>query len=178
MEMSASADGYIVDADGSFAWGEPDAELHRFHNDQVRPLGGHLLGRRLYEVMSDWETAGDPDPISQDFATIWKALPKVVFSRTLTRVEGTNVTLATRGLAEELAALKERVDGDIAIGGATIAAEATRLGLIDEYRVFTYPVAVGGGIPYFPVDVKLDLELVEDRTFGIGVRYARYRRLR
>ncbi len=114
-EMSVSLDGYIAGPDGDFSWGVPDEELHRFHNDQVRPLGAHVLGRRLYETMSYWETADDPDPVSQDFAAIWKALPKLVFSRTLTNVEGTNTRLATRDLTTELEALKANVDGDIAI---------------------------------------------------------------
>jgi len=101
-EMSVSVDGYVAGPDGDFSWGVPDEELHRFHNDQVRPLGAHVLGRRLYETMSYWETADDPDPVSQDFAAIWKALPKLVFSRTLTNVAGLNTRLATKDLAIEL----------------------------------------------------------------------------
>lgn len=178
-EMSVTVDGYIAGPDGDFSWGRPDEELHRFHNDQVRPLGAHLLGRRLYETMSYWETADDPDPISVDFAAIWKALPKVVFSRTLTSVEGTNTRLATTDLASELEALKGTVDGDIAIGGPTLAAEAVKLGLVDEYRVFLHPVAIGGGTPYFPPDHRVDLELLETRTFdGPQVVYLRYGRRR
>ena len=175
-EMSASADGYVVGPDGSFDWATPDEELHRFHNDQTRALGGHLLGRRLYETMRYWDTAGDdPAEIARDFARIWQALPKVVFSRTLDAVEGANTRLARGDLPTELAALRETVGGDVGVGGAELAAEASRLGLIDEYRVFVYPVAVGGGRPFFPRDHRVDLELVETRTFSSRVVYQRYR---
>jgi dihydrofolate reductase len=174
--MSASADGYIVGPDGRFDWSMPDEELHRFHNDQVRELAGHLLGRRLYETMVYWETAGDdPSEIARDFARVWQALPKVVLSRTLDAVEGANTRLASDDLPTELAALRASVDGDIAVGGATLAAEAARLGLIDEYRVFLHPVAVGGGIPFFPREHRIDMELVETRTFSSRVVYLRYR---
>ncbi len=169
-----SADGYIVGPDGSFDWSAPDEELHRFHNDQVRALAGHLLGRRLYETMVYWETAeNDPSAVMRDFALIWQALPKVVFSRTLDSVEGANTTLARGDLRAELSALSAR--GDVAVGGAGLAAEAVRLDLIDEYRLFVHPVAVGGGIPYFPRDHRVDLELIETRTFSSRVVYLRYR---
>lgn len=174
-EMGISADGYIYGPDGTFDWSEPDDELHQFHNDRVRELGAHLLGRRLYETMLYWETADDPSPISRDFAQVWLALPKLVFSRTLDAVQGTNTTLAPGDLATELASLKAQVDGDIGIGGAGLAAEAARLGLIDEYRVFVHPVAVGGGTPFFPRDHRLDLELVDTRTFSSRIVHLRYR---
>lgn len=178
-EMGVSADGYIAGPDGNFDWSAPDEELHRFHNEQARGLAGHLLGRRLYETMVFWETAGDdPSEVMRDFARIWQALPKVVFSRTLDAVEGTNTTLARGDLRSELAALQDEVQGDVAVGGAGLAAEAARLDLIDEYRLFVSPVAVGGGIPFFPRDHRLDLELVETRTFSSRVVYLRYRRSR
>ncbi|MGH2973696.1 MAG: dihydrofolate reductase family protein [Solirubrobacterales bacterium] len=173
-----SADGYIVGPDGKFDWSVPDEELHRFHNEQTRALAGHLLGRRLYETMVYWETA-DKDPAANDvvreFALIWQALPKVVFSRTLDSVEGTNTTLACDDLRAELGSLQESVPGDVAVGGAELAAEAVRLNLIDEYKLFVHPVAVGGGIPFFPRDHRVDLELVETRTFSSRVVYLRYR---
>jgi dihydrofolate reductase len=173
-----SADGYVVGPDGKFDWSVPDDELHRFHNEQTRALSGHLLGRRLYETMLYWETA-DEDPaagdIVREFALIWRALPKVVFSRNLDSVEGTNTTLARDDLRAELTSLQESVGGDVGVGGAELAAEACRLNLIDEYRLFVYPVAVGGGIPFFPRDHRVDLELVETRTFGSRVAYLRYR---
>lgn len=171
-----SADGYIAGPDGRFDWSMPDEDLHRFHNEQTRTLAGHLLGRRLYETMVYWETAGeDPSDIAREFALIWQALPKVVFSRTLDAVEGTNTTLARADLRAELTALQESVRGDVAVGGAGLAAEAARLDLIDEYRLFVHPVAVGGGIPFFPRDHRVDLDLVETRTFSSRVVYLRYR---
>jgi dihydrofolate reductase len=171
-----SADGYVVGPDGKFDWAVPDEELHRFHNEQTRALAGHLLGRRLYETMVYWETAeNDPSDIAREFALIWQALPKVVFSRTLGSVEGANTTLARGELRAELAALQAAVGGDVGVGGAELAAEAARLGLIDEYRLFVHPVAVGGGSPFFPRDQRLDLELVETRTFSSRVVYLRYR---
>jgi dihydrofolate reductase len=174
-EMSASADGYIVDPDGAFDYSVPDEELHRFHNDQVRGLAGHLLGRRLYETMLYWETADDPSEVSRDFAAVWLALPKVVLSRTLDAVEGTNTTLGRGDLRTELAALQETVRGDVAIGGAGLAAEAIREGLVDEFRLYLHPVAVGGGVPYFPHGQRLELELVDTRTFSSRVVLLRYR---
>ena len=171
-----SADGYIVGPDGKFDWSVPDDELHRFHNEQTRALAGHLLGRRLYETMVYWETADkDPSEIAREFGLIWQALPKVVFSRTLDSVEGANTTLARDDLRAESTSLKEAVHGDVAVGGAELAAEAARLDLIDEYRLFVHPVAVGGGIPFFPRDHRVDMELVETRTFSSRVVYLRYR---
>ena len=173
-----SADGYIVGPDGRFDWTAPDEELHRFHNEETRALGGHLLGRRLYETMLYWETA-DRDPaagdVAREFALIWRALPKVVFSRTLDSVEGANTTLARDDLRTELISLQESVRGDVEVGGAELAAEAVRLDLIDEYRLFVHPVAVGGGIPFFPRDHRVAMELVETRIFSSRVVYLRYR---
>ncbi|MDQ2709629.1 MAG: dihydrofolate reductase family protein [Actinomycetota bacterium] len=177
--MSISLDGYIVGPDGGFDWTVPDEEVFRFATDEVRELGVHLLGRRLYETMLYWETA-DQNPSldfsTLKFATLWKALPKVVFSTTLTEVQG-NACLASGGLAEEIKRLRaEPAEGDIAIGGATLAAEAAELGLIDEYRAKVYPVLVGGGIPFFPQhERRVNLELAETRTFSSRVVYLRYR---
>ena len=176
--MSISVDGYIVGPDGNFDWGLPD-EVFRFWIDEIQEVGVHLMGRRLYETMLYWETA-DQDPSLDDaeleWAALWKPLPKVVFSTTLSAVEG-NARLASGGLAEEIERLRaEPGEGDIAIGGATLAAEAAGLGLIDEYRAMIYPVLVGGGISYFPHrERRVDLELVETRTFSSRVVYLRYR---
>ena len=178
--MSVSLDGYIVGPDGGFDWTTPDEEVFRFWIDETRELGAHLLGRRLYETMLFWETAdrdqtlGDPE---LEFAAIWRSLPKVVFSTTLSVVEGSNVRLASGGLAEEIARLRaEPEESDIAIGGARLAAEAAAAGLIDEYRAMVYPVLVGGGIPFFPQrERRMDLGLVETRTFSSKVVYLRYR---
>jgi dihydrofolate reductase len=153
--------------------------VFRFWIDEIRAVGVHLMGRRLYETMLYWETA-DQDPSLGDaeleWAALWKPLPKVVFSTTLSAVEG-NARLASGGLAEEIERLRaEPGDGEIAIGGATLAAEVAALGLIDEYRVMVYPVLVGGGIPFFPQrERRVDLELVETRTFSSRVVYHHYR---
>jgi dihydrofolate reductase len=176
--MGVSLDGYIVGPDGGFDWTPPDEDVFRFATDEIRDVGVHVMGRRLYETMLYWETA-DQDPSLDDsmleWAAIWKPLPKVVFSTTLSAVQG-NARLASGGLAEEIGRLRaESAEGNIAIGGATLAVEAAGLGLIDEYRPKVYPVLVGGGIPFFPQrERRVDLELVETRTFSSRVVYLRY----
>jgi dihydrofolate reductase len=177
--MGVSLDGYIVGPDGGFDWTVPDEEVFRFVTDEIREVGVCVLGRRLYETMLYWETA-DQDPSLNDaereWTAIWKPLPKVVFSTTLSAVQG-KARLASGGLAAEIERLRaEPAQGDIAIGGATLAAEAAALGLIDEYRPRVYPVLVGGGIPFFPQrERRVDLELAETRTFSSRVVYLRYR---
>jgi dihydrofolate reductase len=178
--MTASLDGFIADRDGEIDWSAPDEELHRFHNERVREIGAQFLGRRLYETMLYWETAHE-DPaageIELEFTRIWQALPRIVFSRTLERVEG-NARLATRGIAEEVAELKEQPGKDLAVGGAGLAAAFAQLGLIDEYQLFISPIVLGGGTPFFPpLEDPIDLELVETRTFGSQVVFLRYQRL-
>jgi dihydrofolate reductase len=177
--MSMSLDGYIVGPDGSFDWGTPDPEVFRFWIDEIRGVGVHLMGRRLYETMLYWETADQDrslDEAELEWTALWNPLPKVVFSTTLSAVEG-NARLATGSLAEEIERLRaEPGEGEIAIGGATLAAEAAAMDLIDEYRAMVYPVLVGGGIPYFArQERRVDLELVETRTFSSNVVYLRYR---
>ena len=177
--MGVSLDGYIAGPDGGFGWTAPDEEVFAFVTDEIRGVGVHLLGRKLYETMLYWETA-DRDPSLSDamleWAALWKALPKVVFSTTLPEVQG-QARLASGGLAGEIERLRaEPAGGEIAIGGAALAAEAAALGLIDEYRPKVYPVLAGGGIPFFPQrERRVDLELVETRTFSSGVVYLRYR---
>jgi dihydrofolate reductase len=177
--MGVSLDGYIVGPDGGFDWSEPSEEVFRSWIDEIQGVGVHLLGRRLYETMLYWETA-DQDPSLDDsmreWAALWNPLPKVVFSTTLSDVQG-HARLASGGLAEEIERLRaEPGEGDIAIGGATLAAEAAALGLIDEYRPRVCPLLVGGGIPFFPQrERRVDLELVETRTFSSRVVYLRYR---
>jgi dihydrofolate reductase len=177
--MSTSVDGFIAGPDGDLGWSVPDDELHRFHNERVRELGGHLLGRRLYETMLYWHNARlDPElgETELEFAGIWQALPKLVFSTTLDSVEGDNTTLATGDLADEIARLKSEPGKDLGIGGAGLAGQAAKLGLIDEYQLFVNPVVLGGGTPFFPpLETRIDLELVETRTFGSRVVYLRYR---
>src|ERR687892_805500 len=178
--MSGSVDGFINDREGSFDWDGPSDEQFRFHLAQVRELGGYLLGRRLYETMLVWET----DPSLRDnearsaFADVWCAIPKVVFSRTLDSVQG-NARLAEASVAEEAAAALAATDKDVSIGGAGLAAAAIELGLVDELRLFRYPVVIGGGTPFLPpVTEVVPLDLVETRTFGSRVIYERYRQTR
>jgi dihydrofolate reductase len=177
--MGLSLDGYTVGPDGRFDWSAPDEELFRFATDEVRRLGVHLLGRRLYETMRYWDTA-DEDPSlgepEREFTRLWVALPKVVFSRTLSAVEG-SYRLATGSLAEEIERWRaEPGEGDIALGGATLAAEAAELGLVDEYGLRIHPVLVGGGTPFFPrAEQRADLDLVDSRAFAGGVTCLRYR---
>ena len=178
--MGVSADGFVADREGAFDWGVPSEELFRFHLERVRGLGGYLLGRRLYETMLGWETGPPPrdDEAGAAFADVWRALPKVVFSRTLDSVRG-NARLAEGSVAEEVAAALGATDKDVEIGGAGLAAQAFELGLVDELRVFRYPVVVGGGTPFLPpVTEHVALGLVETRTFGSRVVYERYRRVR
>src|ERR1022692_2878361 len=176
--MGVSFDGFIAGAGGELDWSAPDEELHRFHNQQMREVGTHLCGRRLYETMVYWETA-EENPSATDyeleFARIWKALPKIVFSKTLEKVEG-DAKLVRDGVAEAVARLKEQPGKDLAVGGAGLAATVMKLGLIDEYRLFVSPVVLGGGTPYFPaLDERINLELVETQTFAARVVYVRYR---
>ncbi|PWI45747.1 dihydrofolate reductase family protein [Streptomyces sp. ICBB 8177] len=177
--MGVSLDGYIVGPDGGFDWAEPDEEVFRFVTDQIRGVGVHLMGRRLYETMLYWESADeDPslDASMREWAALWNPLPKVVFSTTLPAVRG-HARLASGGVAEEIERLRaEPGEGEIAIGGATLAAEAAASGLIDEYRPRVHPVLVGGGIPFFPQgERRVGLDLVETRTFPSGVVHLRYR---
>ena len=178
--MSVSVDGFIADRDGAFGWGAPSEELFRFHLARVGELGGYLCGRRLYETMLVWET--DPslrkDGLGAAFADVWCAIPKVVFSRTLDGVQG-NARLAEAPLAEEVAAALAATDKDVSIGGAGLAAAAVELGLVDELRMFRYPVVVGGGTPFLPPVTKdVPLDLIDTTTFGSRVIHERYRRIR
>ncbi|WP_030179949.1 dihydrofolate reductase family protein [Streptomyces violaceorubidus] len=178
--MNTSLDGCVVDPSGGIDWSDPDPEVFRHFIDELRQTGVHLLGRRLYETMLYWETADQDASLGAaelEWAALWKALPKVVFSRTLTAVAGTNTRLASGTLAEEIEHWRaEPGDGDIALGGATLAAEAAESGLIDEYRATVHPVLVGGGTFFFPHHGRrVRLELVENRTFASGVVLLRHR---
>jgi dihydrofolate reductase len=177
--MSVSVDGFIADRSGVFDWTIPGEDQFRFHLEQVRGLGAHLLGRRLYETMLSWET----DPSLRDgelgaaFADAWRAVPKVVFSHTLKGVQG-NARLADAPLEAEIAAALESTGKDVAIGGAGLAEAAISRGLVDEFRLFRNPVLVGGGTPLLPpVTEQIRLNLVETRTFAAGVIYERYERI-
>ena len=178
--MNVSVDGFIADREGAFGWTIPSEERFGFHISQVRELGAYLLGRRLYETMLPWET--DPsmrdDELRDEFADVWCALPKVVFSRTLDSVRG-NARLAEGTVADEVAAALAATDKDVSIGGAGLAAGAIELGLVGELRMFRVPVVVGGGTSFLPpVAEVIPLDLVETRTFGSRVIFERYRRAR
>lgn len=175
--MGVSLDGFIADRGGNFGWTAPDDETFGFHLDRVRELGCHLCGRRLYETMLVWET--DPalrhNDLYAEFADVWTALPKVVFSRTLSAVQG-QARLATGSVGDEVRAALAATDKPVEIGGATLAAAAIELGLVDDFRLFRHPVVVGGGTPYLPAVTRdIELELAEVRTFGAQVIYERYR---
>lgn len=178
--MSVSVDGYIADREGAFGWSAPSDALFAFHLERVRELGAHLCGRRLYETMLAWET--DPSLRSSElgaqFADVWSALPKVVFSRTLETVQG-NARTARASVAEEVATALRTTDKDVEIGGAGLAAAAIELGLIDELRIFRIPIVVGGGTPHLPpVTEDIALDLIETRAFDSRVVYERYQRVR
>jgi dihydrofolate reductase len=175
--MGVSLDGFIAGPDGDISWTAPSEELHRFHNRQAEAVDLHLCGRRLYETMLFWETCEEQPGVSAvelEFAPIWRAMPKLVFSRTLTSVKGSNTRLATGDVVETVRELKAERDGEIAVGGAGLAADLIRAGLVDEYRLFISPVVLGAGTPFFPpLNEPIDLELVETRDFGSRVAYLR-----
>lgn len=177
--MTVSLDGYIAGPDGAIDWTVPDEELFLLHTQQIQETGVHLCGRRLYETMVYWETAEESPLVAEHvkFAQIWKALPKVVFSTTLESVVG-NTRLARDSVGEEVSRLKGQPGKDIAVGGAGLARACMKLELIDEWRLFVSPVLLGGGTPYFPtLDERINLELVEMKTFGSRVVYLRYKRV-
>ena len=177
--MGVSLDGYIHGPDGTFDWSVPDPEMFAHFTDELRRVDVHLLGRRLYETMRYWDTAEGLDEAEQEWAELWQRVPKVVFSRTLTEVEGRNTTLAAGSVADEIARWRAEGDGEIAIGGAELAAAAAELDLIDEYRAMVHPVLVGGGVPFFARgERRSDLELVENRVFASSVVLLRYRVVR
>lgn len=174
----ASLDGYIEDADGRFDWAMPDEEVHQFANDLERGAGTHLYGRRMYETMMVWET--DPDlaaesPLLRDFAEIWQAADKIVYSRTLESVSTRKTRMERNFDPEAIRKLKATAEQDLLIGGAELASHAFRAGLIDEYHLFLTPIIVGGGKPSLPSNVRLELELLEERRFGNGMVFLRYR---
>jgi dihydrofolate reductase len=173
----ASLDGYVADRDGNFSWSVPDQEVHTFVNDLERNVGTYLYGRRMYQVMSAWETlgsTGDPDYI-QDYARIWRGADKVVYTTSLATVGTTRTRIERTFDADAVRALKDSTDGNISISGPTLAAAAIQAGLVEECRLFLNPVAVGGGLRFLPDGLSLRLELLEERTFGNGTVYLRYR---
>lgn len=172
-----SLDGYIADREGNFDWSAPDDEVHTFINANERLIGTFLLGRRMYEVMVWWETLplADEPPAIREFARIWKEADKVVYSTTLDAVSSTRTRIERGFDPGAVRQLKETADRDIGIAGPDLASHAIRAGLVDEYRVYVTPMIVGGGKQFLPDDVRLGVELLEERRFASGVVYLRYR---
>ena len=172
-----SLDGFIEDELGKFDWGQPDEEVHAFVNDLVRPIRTYLYGRRMYEVMAAWETMGlaDEPPSIRDFAEIWRAADKVVYSRTLEAVSSARTTIVRDFDPDEVRRMRAGADRDLAIGGPELAALAFRAGLVDECHLYLAPVAVGRGKRALPDDVRLELVLLGERRFAGGMVYLRYR---
>jgi dihydrofolate reductase len=173
-----SLDGYVEDRDGGFAWAAPDAEVHAFVNEQERAVSTYLYGRRLYETMRYWQTAGgDPadHPVEKEYAEVWRGAEKVVFSRTLDEVDTPCTRLLRSFDAAEVRRLKEESSGELTVGGPGLAAEALRAGLVDELRLLVVPVVVGGGKPALPAGFGATLTLLSERRFGNGTVQLRYR---
>lgn len=172
----ASLDGYVADANGNFDWSAPDEEVHAFINDLERPIGTYLYGRGLYEVMKFWENADDDaSTVSRDFAQLWQAAEKIVYSRTLENASTKRTRIERTFLPEVVRQMKATADRDLSIGGSQLAAVAFAAGLIDECRLFLSPVSVGGGKPALPRDLRIGLELQDERLFRSGVVYVDYR---
>jgi dihydrofolate reductase len=174
----ASLDGYVEDADGKFDWARPDDELHAFVNDLERPIAIYLYGRRMYETMAFWETVGsgpDQPAVTGDFAEIWRAAEKVVYSRTLEEPASTRTRIERSFDPEAVRTMKEASSGDMTIGGPELAGRAISAGLVDECHLFLCPVVVGGGKPCLPAGVRARFELLDERRFGSGVVHLHYR---
>ena len=173
-----SLDGYVADADGNFEWSVPDEEVHTFVNDLERPVGTYLYGRRMYEVMVAWETArtlADQPPFMQDFAEIWQAADKIVYSKTLETVSSARTRIERDFDPAAVRQMKATAGRDITVGGPDLAAQALKAGLVDECHLFVTPIVVGGGKQFLPDAVRLKLDLLDERRFGNGVVHLRYR---
>jgi len=173
-----SLDGYISDENGNFDWAAPDEEVHRFVNDLERPVGTYLYGRRMYEVMVYWETAhtlADQPPFEQDFAELWQAANKIVYSKTLETVSSARTRIERDFDPEAVRQMKAAGGPDISVGGPDLAARAIKAGLVDEVHLFVAPIVVGGGTPSLPKNVRLELELLDERRFGNGMVHLHYR---
>lgn len=172
-----SLDGYVADKDGNFDWAAPDDEVHTFINELERPVGTYLLGRRMYEVMVFWEAAltlVDLPPFIRDFAQIWQAADKIVFSRTLESASSARTRIERDFDPEAVRQLKAGAARDISVGGPDLAAQTIKAGLVDEYHLFVTPIVVGGGIPALPHNIRQQLELLDEHRFGSGVVHLHY----
>jgi dihydrofolate reductase len=173
-----SLDGYTADTDGNFDWAAPDDEVHRFVNDLERPVGTYLYGRRMYDVMAYWDTAHaapDQSPATLDYAAVWQAADKVVYSRTLESPSTARTQVERDFDPSVVRQMKATAAHDMSVGGPELAAEALRAGLVDEIQLFVNPVVVGGGTRSLPDDIRVGLELLDEHCFGNGVVYLRYR---
>jgi dihydrofolate reductase len=173
-----SLDGYIADEHGDFDWAAPDSDVHAFINDLERPIGTYLYGRRLYETMIYWENAPtqpNQSPPVLDYATLWQAADKIVYSTTLKTASSARTRIEPTFDPSVVQAMKDAADRDLSIGGPTLATHAFRAGLVDEVRLFVSPLTVGGGKPFLPDRLRLDLQLLDERTFDNGVVYLQYR---
>jgi dihydrofolate reductase len=171
----ASLDGYVADKDGKFDWSMPDEEVHAFVNDFERQIGTYLYGRRLYEVMAVWETMQSDEPIMRDYAEVWRAADKVVYSRTLEAPASARTRIEREFDPQAVSEMKAAAARDISVGGPELAAHAIKAGLVDELHLFLSPVVVGGGKKALPDDVRVELELLDERRFGNGVVHVHYR---
>lgn len=172
-----SLDGYVADEEGKFGWAQPDEEVHSYVNELSRPIGTHLLGRRMYEVLRFWDDpdlTDEPPPI-HEYARIWKGADKVVYSSTLESVSAARTRLERAFDPEEIRRVMESAEADLSIGGPTLAAEALRAGLVDEVDQFLFPVVVGGGTAWLPSGLRLQLELLDCNRFESGVVHVHYR---
>ena len=173
-----SLDGYTTDENGDFDWAEPDEEVHQFVNERERTIGTYIYGRRLFETMAVWQEdewmAGEP-PVVHEYAEIWRAADKIVYSTTLAAVGTPRTRLERRFDPAAVRRLVADAPTDVSIGGATLAAEAVTAGLVDEYQVLVNPVIIGGGTPWLPAGVRVDLQLVDQRRFDNGVVWMSYR---
>ena len=167
-----SLDGYIEDEDGKFDWARPSDEVHAFVNEQERPIGTYLYGRRMYETMVAWETIDDPDPVMRDYAQIWRAADKVVYSRTLEAVASERTRIEREFDPEVVRA----IEGEVSIGGPELAAQGIATGLVDEIHLYVNPVIVGGGKPALPRGARLDLKLLDEHRFANGTVHLHYAR--
>ena len=172
--MLASLDGYVEDAQGAFDWAAPDDEVHAFANELERQIATHLYGRRMYETMRFWESAPDLPPVQREYAEIWRAADKVVYSRTLAEPSSGRTRIEPEFDPEAVRRLKADSPGDLGVGGPELAAQAIAAGLVDEYHLFLVPVVVGGGKRALPEGVRLDLELRAERRFADGTVYLQY----
>ena len=173
-----SLDGYVADKDGKFDWAAPDAEVHAFVNDLERPIGTYLCGRRLYDTMVVWETmpiGPDEHPVVRDYAEIWRSADKIVYSTTLASVSSARTRIERQFQPDAVRQIKASADRDVSVGGANLAGQAIRAGLVDECHLFVTPVIVGGGTQALPDQVRVGLELLDERRFGNGVVHLHYR---